>query len=172
MKQSRRSVVSSFVGLAMALAAPVGVAASEGTQRSAAGGAVVGSWEIAATQEVPFSLTLPMLATFAPGGGLVGTDAIAFSGLADPDNPFSLLQSPGHGTWKASGRSVSFTYVKLNFDGRGQYNGSTRFAGSATLSSDLDSLTGTFSFEVLDPAGQTLFGGSGSIAGARIKVDE
>jgi hypothetical protein len=134
---------------------------------------IEGSWEISATQtSPPPALTLKGLFSFLPGGVLLTTDQTAFAGLAAQPLEMGLLQSPGHGQWARVGlRQFLFTFVKLNFNGRGAPIGTTRFRGILTLGDKPDEATAEFKFDLHLPDGRILVSGTGTGEGKRLEID-
>lgn len=105
------------------------------------------------------------LITFTRGGGLVETDAAAFS-------PPIASASPAHGTWmRDREREFAFTFLKLLFDAQGNFIGTMKLHSAVKLERGSNQYTDKFKIEISDPNGSILFSSDGTGRGMRINAE-
>lgn len=88
----------------------------------------------------------------------------------DNSNPAGA-QTIAVGPWERTGNNeYSFLEVNQLFDDHG-YAGELRVLGKIKLDASGDNFTSTFTFQVLDPADNIVFQGTGTAKGVRITID-
>jgi len=131
---------------------------------------VVGSWwvNLAVTGAMDQEAALD---TFAADGTLLAS--VKSVSLAPPDAPFGqIFTSLMHGSWTATGPDqVALTLVRLQTDEGGNYLGTVTVRAVLDVSSDGQRLSGPFTYDVADPAGNVVASGTGTAEGTRITVE-
>jgi hypothetical protein len=151
---------ASIVGLASGERAPAEAALA----RPSAPG-IVGAWVVSITYKSGPHRTRG-LATFAPGGGFVGSVS-AYEHA--PAHPTPSRGTTLHGTWVATGGpAYAVSAVRLHMDGHGTLLGVMTTQITATLAPGNDTFDGSFTFKAAGPDGHVLTRGSGTLHGTRI----
>jgi hypothetical protein len=125
-----------------------------------------GSWFFTVTASSSSGLPSPIvgLETYAAGGGYTETDQLSFMP--------STLATPGHGSWKRTGeRTFLLTYLTLNHDTAGTFQGTSKIRQVATLNDAGDAYSGSGNFDVYDVQGTILLSGTFTIHATRIRVE-
>lgn len=125
-----------------------------------------GSWLYTVTATSASGLPSPVLGieTYAAGGGYTETDQLSFMP--------SSLATPGHGSWKRTGeRTFLLTYLTLNHDTQGTFQGTSKIRQVATLNETGDTYRGSGNFDVYDVHGNVLVAGTFTIRATRIHVE-
>ena len=154
--------VLSALGALTALGQPMAAfAASTG-----AGQGPEGSWLYTVTATSSSGLPSPVLGleTYAAGGGYTETDQLSFMP--------SSLATPGHGSWKLTGeRTFLLTYLTLNHDTNGTFQGTSKIRQVATLNQTGTAYSGSGNFDVYDVHGNVILSGTFTIRATRIRVE-
>ncbi len=122
--------------------------------------ALEGSWRVTVTPKGidPFEA----LATYAAGGGYIFTDTFP--------NPVS--PTPAHGAWEfVEPRVFRISFVKFNFNSKGQIEGSLNVRGTITLNDTGDEYTSQEQVEVRNPEGEVIFANTATTAATRMRVE-
>ena len=125
-----------------------------------------GSWLYTVTATSSSGLPSPVLGleTYAAGGGYTETDQLSFMP--------SSLATPGHGSWKRTGeRTFLLTYLTLNHDTNGTFQGTSKIRQVATLNQTGTAYSGSGNFDVYDVHGNVILSGTFSIRATRIRVE-
>lgn len=125
-----------------------------------------GSWLFTVTATSSSGLPSPVLGleTYVAGGGYTETDQLSFMP--------SSLATPGHGSWKRTGeRTFLLTYLTLNHDMQGTFQGTSKIRQVATLNETGDAYKGSGNFDVYDVHGNVLVAGTFTIQATRIRVE-
>lgn len=89
----------------------------------------------------------------------------------DNSNP-PAAQSIAVGPWTTLGvNSFAFTEVNQLYDNTGAYAGELKARANIELTTDGNSFTSTFKFDVTDPTGTVVFSGGGKAVGKRVRVE-
>jgi hypothetical protein len=154
--------VLSALGALTALGQPM-TAFAENTN---AGQGPEGSWiyTVTATNASGPPSTVLGLETYAVGGGYTETDQLSFMP--------SSLATPGHGSWKLTGeRTFLLTYLTLNHDTNGTFQGTSKIRQVATLNQAGTAYSGSGNFDVYDVNGNVILSGTFTIRATRIRVE-
>jgi hypothetical protein len=144
-----------------ALAGLAPVTAFAGRAESSSHG-IEGSWLVTVTVSSPGPPPFTSLWSFASGGVFIATDAI--------DRLPQFSASPEHGAWLAENdREVSVAGMKLRFDPAGNFVGTFKARGRATLDRDGDRFVGSARAELLDLSGTPFFSARVAFQGTRIR---
>lgn len=131
---------------------------------------VVGSWwvNLAVTGAMDQEAALD---TFAADGTLIAS--VKPVSPAPPDAPFALIfTSLMHGSWTAvTPNQVAMTVIRLQTDEGGNYLGTVTVRAVLDVNSDGQRLSGPFTYEVADPAGNVAASGTGTAEGTRLEVE-
>lgn len=124
---------------------------------------LIGSWEITATTDSALSadISTPALATFTPEGSVIEADALELA---------PSRSTPGHGIWQLSPAVPNFFVRVTNIVARpitSQY-AKRILTMTIGLNSTGDEFSGAYSFEVVEPSGQVLASGTGTVLGRRM----
>ena len=132
------------------------------TDESAPG--MVGAWVVSVQPEGDAGLTPQQaLATFHGDGVISAT----FATLGNDGPDFSL--SAAHGSWEDAGDGAfTATIAAMLLDADQHFAGLITFAAEGRLDESGNQLSGSFSFETTDDAGERLASGEGSIEGQRV----
>jgi hypothetical protein len=125
-----------------------------------------GSWLFTVTATSSSGLPSPIigLETYAAGGGYTETDQLSFMP--------SSLATPGHGAWKRTGsRTFLLTYLTLNHDTKGTFQGTSKIRQIATLNDAGNAYSGSGNFDVYDVHGKVILSGTFSVRATRILVE-
>jgi hypothetical protein len=125
----------------------------------------VGAWRL--TFDTPLGPSQSLLTVMADG-------TVLFSGRpvspAAGESPVTF-SSAGHGVWKQTGpTTAATTWVGLVTDGEGNYLAAVTDSVEATLDTDGDSWSGSYSATVADPDGNVLYVGGATVEATRITV--
>ena len=154
--------VLSALGALTALGQPMAAfAASTGADQGPEG-----SWLYRVTATSSSGLPSPVLGleTYAAGGGYTETDQLSFMP--------SSLATPGHGSWKRTGeRTFLLTYLTLNHDTNGTFQGTSKIRQVATLNQTGTAYSGSGNFDVYDVHGNVILSGTFTIRATRIRVE-
>jgi len=152
----------SALGVLTALGQPM-AAFAESTD---AGQGPEGSWfyTVTATSSSGPPSTVLGLETYAAGGGYTETDQLSFMP--------ATLATPGHGSWKLTGeRTFLLTYITLNHDSNGTFQGTSKIRQVATLNQAGTAYSGSGNFDVYDVSGNVILSGTFTIRATRIRVE-
>jgi plastocyanin len=132
------------------------------TDESAQG--MVGAWVVSVEPEADAGLAPQQaLATFHGDGVISAT----FATLGEDGPEFSL--SAAHGTWEVDGDGAfTATIAAMLLDAGQHFAGLITFAADGRLDDSGNQISGSFSFETTDDAGERLASGEGSIEGQRV----
>jgi hypothetical protein len=125
----------------------------------------VGAWRL--TFNTPTGPSQSLLTVMADG-------TLLFSGR--PSSPAAggfpvIFSSAGHGAWhQTSPITAAATWVGLVTDGEGTFLAAVTDSVEATLDTDGNSWSGTYSATVADPAGNILYVGGATVQATRITV--
>jgi len=125
-----------------------------------------GSWLYTVTIPNPPGAPIVFLGTetYSAGGGYVETDQLSFM--------HSSLATPGHGSWKSTGeRTFLLTYLTLNHDTNGRFQGTSKIRQVATLNQTGTAYSGSGNFDVYDGHGNVILSGTFTIRATRIRVE-
>ena len=125
-----------------------------------------GSWlyTVTATSSSGPPSTVLGLETYAAGGGYTETDQLSFMP--------STLATPGHGSWKLTGeRTFLLTYITLNHDSSGTFQGTSKIRQVATLNQKGTAYSGSGNFDVYDVHVNVILSGAFTIQATRIRVE-
>lgn len=125
-----------------------------------------GSWFYRVTATSASSLPSPVvgLDTYSAGGGYTETDQLSFLP--------SSLATPGHGSWKRTGeRTFLLTYLTLNHDTIGTFQGTSKIRQIATLNEARNAYSGSGNFEVYDVHGNVILSGTFTVQATRVRVE-
>jgi hypothetical protein len=126
---------------------------------------IVGSWIVSITYS-PGGQRTRGLATFAPGGGFVGSIS-AYEEA--PAQPTPSRGTTLHGTWLATGdRKYAVSAARLHLDESGTLTGVMSTQIKATLAAGRDAWAGNFTFDAARPDGQVFKRGRGRLRGVRV----
>ena len=147
-----------FAGLIALLAQPVF------TTNTANQASLIGSWEITATADSAPSaadISTPALATFTPEGSVIEADALELA---------PSRSTPGHGIWQLSPAVPNFFVRVTNIVARpiAPHYAKRILTMTIGLNSTGDEFSGAYSFEVVEPSGQVLATGTGTVIGRRM----
>ena len=130
---------------------------------------IVGSWRVS------LAVTGAMdqegaLNTFSADGTVLAS--VKPVSPAPPGASFGqVFASLMHGNWTVVGpNQVALTIVRLQTDESGNYLGTVSSTGVAEVSSDGQGLSGSFTYDVADPAGNVVASGTGTLEGTRLEV--
>lgn len=161
----------------------------------ASGGSIVGAWINTVTVNTPPGappFVFPELVTFNPGGTFIDTLGIAHSSqnpfLVGPFAPLAVDFSDAFGIWQPVGGSANqytLTLKRLIFGGAdtpasaygsffpGQYIGTADIQAVGTLqhSPSGDTLTGPFTFQLVNLSGQVVLAAGGTISATRLTME-
>ena len=135
-------------------------------ESAGAGQGPEGSWLYTVTPTSSSGLPSPVLGleTYAAGGGYTEIDQLSFMP--------STLATPGHGSWKLTGeRTFLLTYLTLNHDAKGTFQGTSKIRQVATLNPAGTAYSGSGDFNVYDVQGNVLLSGTFTIQATRIRVE-
>ena len=132
---------------------------------------IVGSWQVTITLVTGPMVPVPDLVTFAADGTML--NSVQPVSPAPPGAPFSLIFAGlGHGNWTATGPgAAAWTFVRLQTDENGNYLGPVTARGAAEVSADGRRVSGPFTYDVADPAGNVVASGQGTFEGTLIAVE-
>ena len=125
-----------------------------------------GTWLFSVTATSASGLPSPVLGleTYAAGGGYTETDQISFMP--------SSLATPGHGSWRSTGkRTFLLTYLTLNHDTQGTFQGTSKIRQIATLNEDGNAYSGSGNFDVYDVHGNVILSGTFTIQATRVRIE-
>ena len=95
----------------------------------------------------------------------------ALGALTALGQPISLA-TPGHGSWKRTGeRTFLLTYLTLNHDTNGTFQGTSKIRQVATLNQTGTAYSGSGNFDVYDVHGNVILSGTFTIRATRIRVE-
>src|SRR5436853_1408909 len=154
--------VLSALGALTALGGPMTAFA----KNTDAGQGPEGSWLFTVTATSSSGLPSPIMGieTYAAGGGYTETDQLSFMP--------SSLATPGHGSWKRTGeRSFLLTYLTLNHDTQGTFQGTSKIRQVARLNQTGTAYSGSGNFDVYDVHGNVILSGTFTIRATRIRVE-
>ncbi len=154
--------VLSALGVLTALESPTAAFA----KNSGAGQGPEGSWLFAVTATSASGLPSPILGleTYAAGGGYTETDQLSFMP--------SSLATPGHGSWRSTGeRTFLLTYLTLNHDTQGTFQGTSKIRQIATLNEADNAYSGSGNFDVYDVHGNVILSGTFTIQATRVRIE-
>jgi hypothetical protein len=125
---------------------------------------LVGSWDIKITIRDCASgaalVSFPTMMTFNQGGTMQET--------ANDATP--LLRLPGHGIWShQAGPIYSRAFHFFRFDPDGTFAGTTKIKGRMELDRQAATITGSSTFEFLDPNGSVTASGCATEDGTRFR---
>jgi len=109
-----------------------------------------------------------------PGGGLPQVNVIknihAGGTMIEIDNAAPPSQeSPSVGNWIRTGsRSYEATLEQLSFDAAGSFAGTFHYTNPLTLARSNNNMEGTFQFTFVDPSGNVLASGEGTVSCTRL----
>ena len=152
----------SALGALTALGTPIAAFA----KNTDAGQGPEGSWLFTVTATSSSGLPSPIIGfeTYAAGGGYTETDQLSFMP--------SSLATPGHGAWKRTGdRTFLLTYLTLNHDTKGTFQGTSKIRQIATLNEAGNAYSGSGNFDVYDVHGKVILFGTFSVRATRILVE-
>jgi hypothetical protein len=117
---------------------------------------IVGTWECDGGPP-PFKV----IKNFEAGGTMMEIDNIAFQ------------ESPTIGRWK---RLAPLKYLlvarQYTYDPDGTWVGTFHYTQPLTMDPSLETLSGTFHFELIDPAGNSISSGDGAVVCKRMSFSE
>jgi hypothetical protein len=152
----------SSLGALAALGSPTAASA----KNTDSGQGPEGSWLFTVTATSSSGLPSPIIGieTYAAGGGYTETDQLSFMP--------SSLATPGHGSWKRTGeRAFLLTYLTLNYDTKGTFQGTSKIRQIATLNEAGNTYSGSGNFDVYDVHGNVVLSGTFTIQATRIQVE-
>ena len=123
------------------------------------GASLVGAWfnTVTPTLLPPFV----GIGNFTADGGVINTTSLS---LGQP------LESPGHGQWVRVGRDLyAVTFLTVSSDAAGNHILTSKVR--ARIQVNGDTFIGVFQVDVFDPGGGLLVSDTGTVTGARIKVE-
>ena len=168
---SRRTIFGRSVAAAAALGLTtrLGSAAAQDPTSELAKHPIVGTWRanLAVTGAMDQEGALQ---TFAADGTMLAS--VKPVSPAPPDAPFGqIFASLMHGNWTVVGpNQVALTLVRLQTDESGTYLGTVTVPAVLDVSSDGQRLSGPFTYDVADPAGNVVASGTGTVEGTRLEV--
>jgi len=169
---SRRAIVgrSAAVAAALGLTTRLRSAAAQDARSEMAAHPVVGSWRLNLAVDGAMDQE-GVLVTFAADGTVLAS--VKPVSPAPPDAPFGqIFASLGHGTWTVVGpNQVALTLVRWQTDENGNYLGTVTVPAVLDVSSDGQGLSGSFTYDVADPAGNVVATGTATAEGTRIAVE-
>jgi hypothetical protein len=139
------------------------IAQSTVRESEESGSQLEGSWNVVVGPGSPTEFRT--LVTFAEGGAMMATE---------PAFPPPFRVSTVHGTWEKTGRrQFASTFLCLIYDPTGQFAGTLKVRGTATLNRAGNEYNGISSIEIFDPAGNPLpqFSSCNTTHGTRINVE-
>ena len=125
-----------------------------------------GTWLFSVTATSASGLPSPILGleTYAAGGGYTETDQLSFMP--------STLATPGHGSWRSTGeRTFLLTYLTLNHDTQGTFQGTSKIRQIATLNEADNAYSGSGNFDVYDVHGNVILSGTFTIQATRVRIE-
>jgi hypothetical protein len=129
-------------------------------------GKIEGAWQNTVspydcTTGTPFPVTIPAIVLFNGGGTFLSQGA--------PNNP--ARQPVALGAWeKVDGNTFTTISVGFRYDANGVWNGTNIGRGTWTVDPQGTQLTGTTSFELLDPQGNLTARTCAHVAGTRLSA--
>jgi hypothetical protein len=132
---------------------------------------LAGSWQLTLTPVSPTAsvpMRVPALATFTSDGSVIETDASEVVPMTVAGT--AVYGTPGHGVWQPgpaiSNLFIQFISLLVN------QNETVHAKKIVTITGSLDStgnhFRGSYSYELVDPAGVVIVTGSGTVTGQRI----
>lgn len=129
---------------------------------------ITGAWQLSIKLQVPGEPVIVNLAAFHADGTVVNVPGAA------PDS-FNTFSSVGVGVWRhAAGSQVQanfYSMMNVPTNAGPILLGYQRATGKFTLSQDGSTLSGTFTADILDPAGNIQQSFLGTIEGKRISLN-
>ncbi len=158
-------LVGMTIGLIILLARPTF------TQNGASQAPLVGSWEFALTPGPspilpPVEPPIQGLATFTSDGSMTEADSTEFV-------PGPGQTTPGHGIWQPSPLAPAVAHFFVRFvcivpNPDAWHTAQKIVTMTVALSSNGSKFTGGYTYEVVEPWGQVISTGSGTVTGQRI----
>ncbi len=166
----RNLVLAGIAAAGLVLATGTGITLAQEATPGAGIHPVVGSWRVNLTITGTMD-QVAVLDTFGADGTLIAS--VKPVSPAPPGAPFGqIFASLMHGSWTAAGPGqVAFTVVRLQTDEKGTYLGTVTVRAVLDESSDGQRLSGSFTYDVADPAGHVVASGTGTAEGTRIQVE-
>ena len=125
-------------------------------QASAGTDPIVGTWECDGGPP-PFKV----IKNFELGGTMMEVDNIAFQ------------ESPTIGRWTRLAPLKYFLAARqFTYDPDGTWVGTFHYTQPLTMTSSLESMSGTFYFELIDPNGVSISSGDGAVVCQRMKLND
>jgi hypothetical protein len=179
---SRRTALGrvAAVGAALGFTTRLSSAAAQDARSEMAKHPIVGSWWVSlastgAMDQESLASTGAMdqesvLDTFTADGTVLAS--VKPVSPAPPGAAFGqTFASLMHGTWTVAGpNQVALTLVRLQTDESGNYLGTVTVPAVGEVSSDGQGLSGSFTYDVADPAGNVVASGTGTFEGTRLEV--
>jgi|SRR5579871_124397 len=133
---------------------------------------LVGSWHLTFTPKTPATppvAPVPGLATFTSDGTVVETDGTEAVPIVVSPTP-AVFGTPGHGIWQP-GPAIGTLFIQffnLEVNANGTLHATKMVTITGTLDSTGNNFSGSYSFELTDPTGHVVSGGSGALTGQKI----
>jgi len=168
---SRRTIVgrSAAVAAALGLTTRLSSAAAQDARSEMAKHPIVGSWRVSLAVTGGMDQESALDTFTADGTVLASVKPVS---PAPPGAPFGqTFASLMHGNWTVVGpNQVALTLVRLQTDESGNYLGTVTVPAVGEVSSDGQGLSGSFTYDVADPAGNVVASGTGTLEGTRLEV--
>jgi hypothetical protein len=164
--QTKRRQLLKGAGVLSALGALTALGQPMAAFADSTGQGPEGSWLYTVTATSSSGLPSPVLGleTYAAGGGYTETDQLSFMP--------SSLATPGHGSWKLTGeRTFLLTYLTLNHDTNGTFQGTSKIRQVATLNHTGTAYSGSGNFDVYDGHGNVILSGTFTVQATRVRVE-
>lgn len=135
---------------------------------------LAGSWQLTLIASTPALSArpvapIPALATFTEDGSMIETDATEVVAMTTSSGA-PVYATPGHGIWQPGpvvGR-LFIQFVNLLVNPNESLYAKKTVTITGALDSTGDRFRGGYSFELVDPTGQVIATGSGTVTGERI----
>ena len=168
---SRRAALGRIaaVGAALGLTTRPGRAAAQDARSEMAKHPIVGSWRVSLAGAGAMDQEGALNTFTADGTVLASVKPVS---PAPPGASFGqIFASLMHGNWTVVGpNQVALTIVRLQTDESGNYLGTVTVPAVLDVSSDGQGLSGPFTYDVADPAGNVVASGTGTAEGTRLEV--
>ncbi len=168
---SRRTALGRVVavGTALGLTTRLSSAAAQDARSEMAKHPIVGSWRVNLAGTGAMDQEISLGTYTADGTVLASVKPVSPAPAGAPfGQTFASLM---HGNWTVVGpNQVALTLVRLQTDESGNYLGTVTVPAVGEVSSDGQGLSGSFTYDVADPAGTVVASGTGTLEGTRLEV--
>jgi hypothetical protein len=168
---SRRTALGrvAAVGAALGFTTRLSSAAAQDARSEMAKHPIVGSWRVNLAVTGAMDQAISLGTYTADGTVLVSVKPVS---PAPPGAAFGqIFASLMHGNWTVVGpNQVALTLVRLQTDESGNYLGTVTVPAVGEVSGDGQGLSGSFTYDVADPAGNVVASGTGTLEGTRLEV--